>query len=277
MLQAVNLESARQKTTHTSTPRARAVFAGLALLAALAAAPATFAQDTPAPAPAPPPAQDTPAPAPPPTQTPTPDSTSTTTAGPRVTNTANLGISRAASYDNRFEVYGGLSFMNGQAGQNLPKRYNMGGGEGMFTYWVGKHLGIAGDYRIEAGTTPLLPNPYYNRVLIMQNIGSGGVQWRGPKNRYAAVDYHALFGASRGVFDHALQNYPGGSPVTATQIGLYPNTTTPWGAVGGSIDFNYSANLAIRLSPDLIFEHFGTETREFFSMSLGAVYRFGKR
>ena len=65
--------------------------------------------------------------------------------------------------------------------------------------------------------------------------------------------------------------------MTAAQVGLYPNTTTPWGAVGGSIDFNYSANLAIRLSPDLIFEHFGTETREFVSVSLGAVYRFGKR
>jgi hypothetical protein len=263
MLQAVNLESARQKTTPTSMTRARAVFAGLALLAALTAIPVARAQDTPAPPPPPPP-QDS-------------SSTSTTTAGPRVTSTVKFEGSRAASYDNRFEVYGGLSFMNGQAGQNLPKRYNMGGGEGMFTYWIGPHLGLTGDYRFEAGTTPLLPNRYYNRVLVTQNIASGGVQWRGPKNRYAAVDYHALFGASRGVFDHAIQNYPGGSPVTAEQVGLYPNTTTPWGAVGGSIDFNYSANLAIRLSPDLIFEHFGTETREYFSISLGAVYRFGKR
>jgi hypothetical protein len=269
MLQAVNLESARQKTTPTSRPRARAVFAGLALLAALSATPAMLAQDTPAPPP------------PPPTQTPTPTpdstSTSTTTAGPRVTSTMKLEGSRPASYDNRFEVYGGLSFMNGQAGQNLPKRYNMGGGEGMVTYWLTNHLGVAGDYRFEAGTTPLLPNPYYNRVLITQNIASGGVQWRGPKNRYVAIDYHALFGASRGVFDHAILNYPGGSPVTAEQVGLYPNTTTPWGAAGGSIDFNYSAKLAIRLAPDLIFEHFGTETREYVSVSLGAVYRFGKR
>ena len=262
MLQAVNLESARQKTTPTSTPRAQAVFAGLALLAALAATPAALAQDTPAPTPPP---------------TPDSSSTSTTTAGPRVTSTAKIEANRIASYDNKYEVYGGLSFMNGQAGQNLPKRYNMGGGEGMFTYWVGDHLGIAGDYRIEAGTTPLIPNRYYNRVLVTQNIYSGGVQWRGVKNRYAAIDYHALFGASKGVFDHAIQNYPGGSPVTAAQVGLYPNTTTPWGAVGGSIDFNYSANLAIRFAPDLIFEHFGTETREFLSMSLGAVYRFGKR
>jgi hypothetical protein len=242
MLQAMTLETATRKTT--------TLFAGLALIAALAAAPATFAQDAP---------------------------DSTTTQGPRVTSTEKLAPSRAASYDNRWEVYGGLSLMNGQAGQNLPKRYNMGGGEGMLTYWVGPHLGIAGDYRWEGGTTPLFPNSYYNRVLVTQNIFSGGVQWRGPKNRYAAVDYHALFGATKGVFDHAIQNYPGGSPISATNLGLYPNTTSPWGAVGGSIDFNYSANLAVRLSPDMIFEHFGTETREFFSVSGGVIYRFGHR
>ena len=29
----------------------------------------------------------------------------------------------------------------------------------------------------------------------------------------------------------------------------------------------------MRLSPDLILEHFGTETREFFAISGGVVYR----
>jgi hypothetical protein len=230
--------------------------AGFALLAVLAATPAAFAQDAPAPAPAPEPTS-------PP-------------VGPRVISTAKLEQNRPASYDNRYEVYGGLSFMNGQAGQNLPKRYNMGGAEGMFTYWLTPHLGAAADYRWESGTTPVL-SQFYNRVVVTQNILSGGVQWRGPKNRYAAIDYHALAGASHGVFDHAIQNYPGGSPVTATQIGLYPNTTTPWGAVGGSIDFNYSANVAIRFAPDLIFEHFGTELREYVSLSAGVVYRFKKK
>jgi len=32
----------------------------------------------------------------------------------------------------------------------------------------------------------------------------------------------------------------------------------------------------VRLQPDLIFEHFGTETREYFSISAGLVYRIGK-
>jgi len=200
------------------------------------------------------------------------------------------------TYDNRWELYAGLNFMNGQAGQNLPKRYNMGGGEVMGTYWLGsarvKKLGVIADYRIGAGTTPVL-STYYNRVLVRQQIFSGGVEYRGPKNRYAAVDYHALVGGTYGVFDTAVKEYPVnanspyGSPASAcqaqqntayqsTNLGLYCNHVAPWAAIGGSIDFNDSAKLAFRLSPDMVFEHFGTETREFFAISLGAVYRFGK-
>jgi hypothetical protein len=177
--------------------------------------------------------------------------------------------------------------MNGQAGQNLPKRYNMGGGEVMGTYWLGsgavRKWGVAADYRIELGTTPLVPNPYYNRVLVYQNIASGGAEYRWLKNRYAAVDLHALAGFSHGTFDNAIKNYPGGSPAAAcpqqstNNVGLYCNSTTPWGAAGGSIDFNYAPRVGLRLSPDMIFEHFGTETREFFSISGGVMYRFGTR
>ena len=189
-------------------------------------------------------------------------------------------------YNDKWEIYGGLSFMNGQAGQDLPKRYNMGGGEVMGTYWLGPKLGVAADYRLEAGTTPVL-SPYYNRVLVYQNIISGGVQYRGPKNRYAAVDYHAFAGITDGVFDNAVKNYPGGSPVAACDaqisgsqtrsLGLYCNHSSFFGAFGGSVDFNYSPRLAIRLQPDLIMEHFGTELREFVSVSGGVVYRFGRR
>jgi hypothetical protein len=242
-------------TTATATHKTTAKMLSLAVFALLAAAPA-FAQDAP--------------PQPPPDTTPA-------QSVPHVSPGATVEPSRVPTYDNKYEIYGGLLFMNGQAGQNLPKRYNMGGFEGMFTYWLGDHLGIAADYRWGGGTTPTFPNPYYTRVLVTQNIYSGGVQWRGPRNRYVAIDYHALAGVSQGTFDHAIQNFPGGSRLSATDIGLYPNNSTPWGAVGGSIDFNYKPNIAIRISPDLDFEHFGTELREFVSVSGGVIYRFGKR
>jgi hypothetical protein len=189
-------------------------------------------------------------------------------------------------YDNRWEIYGGVNFMNGQAGQNTPVRYNMGGIEAMGTYWLTRKFGVVADGRFGAGTTPVI-SPFYNRVVVMQTIGSGGIQYRGPKNRYAAIDFHALGGGTYGDFSYAVSHYPGGSPVSACaaderlgqqgNLGLYCNHVAPYGAVGGSIDFNESARLAIRLQPDLTFEHFGTELREYFAISMGVVYRMGKR
>jgi hypothetical protein len=181
-----------------------------------------------------------------------------------------IGPAAQATYDNKYEVYGGINFMNFQAGQDLPKRMNLGGAEVMGTYWLTSRLGIAGDYRFEGGTTPVLPSPASfrpSRQLVFLNAGMAGVQYRGPKNHYAAVDYHALIGVAHGQFEGPT-NY---------DVGLYTDRTKPIGAFGGSLDYNRSKNLAFRLQPDLIIEHFGTEYREFFAISAGVIYRFGKQ
>ena len=186
-----------------------------------------------------------------------------------------LGPAAPVSYDNRYEIYGGINFMNFQAGQTLPKRMNFAGGEVMGTYWLTKKIGLGLDYRGEAGTTPVLPNAFVNnRPLVYMNMLMAGGQYRGPKNRYAAIDFHAFGGASDGIFTYSTAHVPANSYNT---LGLYTNRTKPIGAVGGSIDFNRSKNFAVRLQPDLILEHFGTETREFFAISGGIVYRIGKR
>ena len=190
---------------------------------------------------------------------------------------AKLALAPIATYDNKYEVYGGINLENFQAGQNLPKRMNFAGAEAQGTYWLRSRLGATADYRFEGGTTPVFPNRYYNRVAVFQQNFMGGVTYRGPKGRYGAIDYHALAGGSHGTFDHAFNNYPGGSPISATGAGLYSNRTAFMAALGGSVDFNYSKNIAVRLQPDLILEHYGTELREFFAISGGIVYRFGKR
>jgi hypothetical protein len=189
-----------------------------------------------------------------------------------------LAAKPPVTYDNRYEVYGGLNFMNFQAGQNLPKRMNLGGGELSATYWLTHHVGLTADYRGEAGTTPVFPsapiapNPnFINRPLVYMNMGMLGAQYRGPKNQFAAINLHGYFGVSHGVFDGGT----GGTNPEA--VGLYSNRTKPIAALGGSLDLNRSKNFAIRLSPDLILEHFGTETREFFAISAGVVYRFGNK
>jgi hypothetical protein len=207
------------------------------------------------------------------TQTPT---TQTTT---RTTTPSKIGPSAPVTYANHYEFYGGLNFMNFQGGQSLPTRMNMGGGEFLGTYWVTSHLGPGVEYRGEAGTTPVFPQagqfPYnIARPLVYMNMILFGAQYRGPKNQYVALNYHAYAGPSHGTFDATrTANQPQFFAIT----GLYTNRNAPVIALGGSLDFNRSKNLAIRLSPDLILEHFGTETREFFAISGGVVYRFGKK
>ena len=181
-----------------------------------------------------------------------------------------LGPAAPVSYDNKYEVYGGINFMNFQAGQNLPKRMNFAGAETSLTYFLNPRLGVTGDYRFEGGTTPVFPSPGSSnpaRQLVFLNAGMGGVTYRGPKGHYAAIDYHALVGVADGMF-----NGP-----TTYNVGLYTNRTKPIGAFGGSLDYNRSKNVAFRLSPDLIIEHFGTEYREFFAISAGVIYRFGQQ
>jgi hypothetical protein len=207
---------------------------------------------------------------------------------------SKIAVAAPVTYDNKYELFAGFNYQNFQAGQSLPNRMNLGGGEVLFTYWLPgsgwiKKLGVGADYRFDAGTTPVLANGgttsfspttngtgINNRPLVWLNTGMLGAQYRGPKNQYAALSYHGYFGVSHGTFDKSFRNVNSNvNPFTAT--GLYTNRTKPFAALGASVDFNLSKKWAIRISPDLILEHFGTETREFVAVSGGAIYRFGKR
>jgi hypothetical protein len=180
-----------------------------------------------------------------------------------------LSAAPPVTYANRYEIYGGINFQNDQAGQNLPKRINLGGVEALGTYWVTRHWGAALNFRGEAGTGPVFPNPYTVRPLVVFYEGLAGAEYRGPKNQRTAVNFHAYAGVVHGNFTE--------TPLPAGEnVGLYTNRTKPMAALGTSFDFNRSKNLALRLSPDLILEHLGTETREFFAISGGVVYRIGK-
>ena len=182
---------------------------------------------------------------------------------------SKIGPAAPVTYDNKWEIYGGINYMNFQAGQNLPKLMNLGGGELLGTYWLTPKWGLGAEWRGEWGTTPVKPNTTFNgRALVSLNGALAGAQYRGPKNQYAALNFHGYVGAMHGDFSHTAD---------PTTLGMYTNRTKPMVALGGSVDINRSKNWAIRLQPDLILEHFGSETREFFAISGGVVYRIGKR
>jgi hypothetical protein len=197
---------------------------------------------------------------------------------PQTTTTkakTKIGFIAPVTYDNKYEFYAGFNYMNFQAGQALAKRMNLAGVELLGTYWMTPKWGLGADYRGEWGTTPVNPTPYIaGRPLVSLNLGMLGAQYRGPKNQYAALNYHAYFGVAHGAFNHDTGVVP---PQYLPLIGLYTDRTKPVAALGASVDINHSKNIAIRLSPDLMLEHFGSETRTFFAISGGVIYRFGKR
>jgi hypothetical protein len=192
-----------------------------------------------------------------------------------------LGPNAPVTYDNKYEVYGSLNFMNFMAGPALTRRMDFGGGEFEGTYWLTRKWGLAAEYRGEAGTTPALANAAIygvHRPLVYMNMVLFGAQVRLAQNQYAAIDLHAYAGPSFGVFDAGTAGAPPGNQQNtpaqiANIIGLYADHTAPIFALGGSIDMNRSKNWAVRLSPDLMLDEFGSNTREFFAISGGIIYR----
>lgn len=88
------------------------------------------------------------------------------------TGSGKLGPADPVTYANKWELYGGVNFMNFQAGRALPKRMNLGGTEGSITYWLNKKVGLTADYRWDGGTTPVLANPYVNRPFVFLRSGN---------------------------------------------------------------------------------------------------------
>ena len=193
----------------------------------------------------------------------------------------SIATAAPVTYDNKYDIFGGLNYMSLKAGPYLTQSMNNGGAEVMGTYWLrnglGRYiapnrLGLAADYRFDAGTTQTAVNHYnLNRTLVFQDMMMGGVQVRGPNNQFFATGLHVLAGASWGNFSHGTE--PAAPPEV---VGLYTNRTAFISAIGGSLDINESKHWAIRLSPDLMMSRFGTYTATSFAISGGLVYRFGK-
>jgi hypothetical protein len=209
---------------------------------------------------------------------------------------SKIALAAPVTYDNKYEVYGAFNFMNFQGGQSLPTRMNLGGFEFLGTYWLpGDHwytrnIGVGVDYRIDAGTTPVFPNSgitepnaiggtgINNRPLVYMNTLMAGAQYRSKlRNQYVAVNFHGYGGASHGTFNYSFHDLVVPLSEAYAATGLYSNRTKPMAALGASIDFNVSKKMAVRFSPDLILEHYGTELREFVGVSGGVIYRIGKQ
>jgi len=188
----------------------------------------------------------------------------------------SIAANQPPKYDNRWEVFGGLSYQNWTAGPVFIPRSNSGGGEAMVNRWFTgpvNRLGVTASLRGEYGTTPVHVNAVgLNRTLVYQNMGLIGATLRGPDGPNFAFDLHVLAGSSRGDFSKGTE------PAAAPQnVGLYTNRWAPVGAIGTSIDLNLQRKIAVRFQPDLMLSHWGNATDTNFFISVGLLYRFDRK
>ena len=101
-----------------------------------------------------------------------------------------LGPAAPVTYDNKYEVYGGLNFMNFMAGQDLTRRMDFGGGELEGTYWLTRKWGLAAEYRGEAGTIAGAAE-----CGNLRNSPSAGVHEHGALRRAVSLDAEPARGA----------------------------------------------------------------------------------
>ena len=116
------------------------------------------------------------------------------------------------------------------------------------------------------------PIPYgIHGPLVSEYDFAAGPEYRGPHNKHAALNFHALVGGSYGVYETELEGVPPG------HLGFYSNGVSFLGAFGGSLDLNRSANWALRISPDYMFTNHGSNYQNQFAISVGVLYRFNKK
>ena len=177
----------------------------------------------------------------------------------------------------RYEIYGGGTYFQGRAGQQLPDRYNLGGFDFLATYWASPRIGLAGGMRYGRGSTNVVVSPQSpsSSATISQFIGLGGIRYRLISRGRVSLGIHALGGFGAADYQHSNPGIPADTYSAAT--GLYKNGNSPIGIAGGDFEFRRNGRFGLRVAPEAFIESFGTDTRSFFSLSTGIFYRFGHR
>jgi hypothetical protein len=181
-------------------------------------------------------------------------------------------------YDYRWEIYGGGAYARFKAGLDLPP-INLYGFDVEAARYVREHWAVVGSGRGYYGTTNVEPNPYGLTSQPVRNyMFLGGAQYRLERNERLSATLHALAGGAYGVFNPDV-NYPGGGRINPESVGLFKNQLGFGAAFGGSVDFNITPRLAVRIAPEATLTHFtgafgATSLDAGYAATVGVIYKF---
>lgn len=176
------------------------------------------------------------------------------------------------TYSHKYEIYGGGGYLRFRPGSSLQHinetAWNVG-----FSDYLRPRLAATGEIRGYYGTAFIGNNEFgLFKPAITQYAFLGGPQYRFVQRVHWAVSAQVLAGVSKGIFNGNSANFPG--PL----LGMWPNGTSFAIAPAVPIDYNLGPALAVRISPNYLFTHFGgTPQVKNLGFTAGLVVRFGRQ
>lgn len=177
------------------------------------------------------------------------------------------------TYTHRWDVYAGGEYMRFRPGPSIHNS-GMGGWTLGFTRYFNPRLGITADAQGYNGTNSLgaTGGPYhtFNSKFSVYPFTIG------PLYRFYGTSKWSVSGAAQigiiyGFFDKNTNGIP------PELVGFYPASVVGAARVSGNLDYNVSPELAVRISPFVLLDHFGGNYDHNQGFMMGVVYRFGRQ
>lgn len=178
------------------------------------------------------------------------------------------------TYSHRWEIYGGGQYMRFRPGPDLHNS-GMGGWTLGLTRYFTPRFGISADARGYYGSNSLGPvngggyNTYNAKFSVFPF--TIGPQYRFYSNTKWTISGVVQGGAVYGYFDAHTNGIP------PQLVGFYHAGITGGGIASLNVDYNLSPGLALRIAPNVLFDHFDGNFDHNQGFLMGIVYRFGKQ
>ncbi len=190
----------------------------------------------------------------------------------QVTATAPPLSTDLATYNNRWDAFGGFSYARFQTTIGNALKTNTYGFKAQVTGWLNPIVGVTAATGNYYGTISLPPNGFnVSSANISEHMFMFGPEFRLLRDPKWTVDFHILLGGTYGIFDNSFSN----TGVSPSYFSLYNNQLAFAAAVGGSFDRNLKQNLSVRIITDYQPTHYGYAFQNEFSGSVGVVYKWG--
>ncbi len=178
------------------------------------------------------------------------------------------------TYNHRWEVYVGGEYMRFRPGPDLHNS-GMGGWILGATRYFTPRWGISADARGDYGNNSLGAvsgggNNTYNAKFSVFPFTIGPLYRFYGSSKYS-VSAALQVGDIYGYFDQDIGPFPPAS------VGFYPASNVGAAIASIHLDYNLSPGLAVRVSPRILFDHFGGNIDHNQGFMVGMVYRFGRQ